>query len=471
MVRMPDVVQGNPLSLNDLYKHLPRPVIPTHPEWERLYWRAWEIGIQSVRHGTPSNRFAPTFADAAFSDNIFQWDTCFIAAFARYSGELLPVLPALDNFYHRQESDGFIAREYRGINGASLWAKPSGDSCNPPLFAWAEWLFYQVHGNRSRLRTVWPVLERYNQWLETHRQLPNGLYWITAMGCGMDNTPRFAAAWADYSMQQALNLLCMARIAAALDDSPNAQRYQNKHLALSTSINQLMWDETVGIYWDLDAHNIPTESLTIAPFWALLAEIAPPERSARLVTHLQDTTSFWRSHPFPTIAASHALYKPFGDYWRGAVWAPTNYMVITGLRKAGFDEFATEATRRHLDAMCTVLNETGTIWENYRADEMAPGVPARPDFVGWSGLGPIALLIEQILGIELNAADRTIHWRIQDQTAHGIENLPFNGTRVKLWTDGKGVIEVQTGEPFELVLTGAQTKQVSVPRGGCRIGE
>jgi hypothetical protein len=466
---MSDNMQGVPVSHDERSSHLPRPFIPAHPEWERLYWRAWEIGAQSVRHGTPANGFAPIYADAAFSDNIFQWDTCFMAAFARYSDELLPILPALDNFYHRQESDGYIAREYRGINGANLWAKASGDSCNPPLFAWAEWLLYQIHGRRKRLRAVWPLLERYDHWLEANRKLPNGLYWITAMGCGMDNTPRFAAAWTDYSMQQALNALCMARIAMVLNDHLSAQRYQNKHRTLSRLINQLMWDEAAGIYWDLDAHNLATESLTIAPFWALIAEIAPPERAARLVAHLQDTTSFWRSHPFPSTAASHALYTSSGDYWRGAVWPPTNYMIITGLRNAGYDTLATEATRRHLDAMCTVLDETGTIWENYQPDDMAPGIPARPDFVGWSGLGPIALLIEQILGIELNAAERVIRWRIQEPHAHGIENLPFMGTRVNLWTDGKGIIEVQTSQPFDLVLTGTHMKRIAVPAGGCQI--
>lgn len=457
---------GLDLTIDQLREQLPRPHVPGRPHWEQLYWRAWELGARMVRHGTPENGFAESYVDAAFGGNIFQWDTCFIAAFARYSDELLPVLPALDNFYRRQEPDGYIAREYRWENGASLWAKESGDSCNPPLFAWAEWLLFQVHGRRERLAAVWPHLEAYYRWMQSNRRLPNGLYWITDMGSGMDNTPRFGAAWVDYSIQQALNALSMSRIAAALGDEANALLYRGEHAALAALINRLMWDEDDGFYWELDAGNRHVKNATLAPFWALLAEVAPAERAARLAAQLRNPATFWRTHPFPTVAANHPAYKPHGEYWMGAVWAPTNYMIITGLRLAGYDDFATEATARHLDAMSTVMQQTGTIWENYRADEMAPGSPARPDFVGWSGLGPIALLIEQILGIEVDAPAATIHWRISESVEQGIENLPFASRRVSLWSDGAGGIEVSTESAIRLNVRGMAAAQIDVPAGG-----
>src|SRR3712207_820462 len=170
--------------------------------------------------------------DAAFGGNIFQWDTCFIAAFARYTRELLPVLPALDNFYGRQEPDGYIAREYRWENGAPLWAKRSGDSVNPPLFAWAEWQCYRLHADSGRLRKVWPHLDAYYRYLQSWHRLPNGLYWITDMGSGMDNTPRYAAGWVDFTCQQALNARMMARIAQELGDGDSTRWYEGEYQSL-----------------------------------------------------------------------------------------------------------------------------------------------------------------------------------------------------------------------------------------------
>ena len=439
-----------PQLTQDLRDRLPQPHLPEHPAWEALYWRTWELGLAMIREGTPANGFAPRYVDAAFGGNIFQWDTCFIAAFARYSRELLPVYPALDNFYDRQESDGYIAREYRWENGAPLWPKASGDSCNPPLFAWAEWLMFCIHGDRSRLQRVWQPLQRYYHWLQRDRRLENGLYWITDMGCGMDNTPRYATAWSDYSMQQALNACMMQRIAQTLEDHAATEEYAQEFATLKHVINELMWDRAAGWYWDLDRANAPVRIKTIAPFWALLAGITDQQQTQQLINELQNPEQFWRTHPFPTLAANEPLYKPHGDYWLGAVWAPTNYMVIRGLHEVGAHVLARDATTRHLHAVAAVAERTGTVWENYRADSLEPGIPARPDFVGWTGLGPIALLIESILGIELDTPAGQIHWRVP-ATPCGIDNLPFGNGRVDLHVAADH-LRVHTSEPLVLHL-------------------
>jgi len=36
----------NPLSL------LPQPILPAHPDWVELYWKAWELAVQNIGHGT-----------------------------------------------------------------------------------------------------------------------------------------------------------------------------------------------------------------------------------------------------------------------------------------------------------------------------------------------------------------------------------------------------------------------------------
>lgn len=55
-----------------------------------------------------------------------------------------------------------------------------------------------------------------------------------------------------------------------------------------------------------------------------------------------------------------------------------------------------------------VFNDTGTVWENYSPEEAAPGSPAKPDFCGWGGLGPVAVLFEFIFGLCPVSDDRLV---------------------------------------------------------------
>ncbi|CAA9285831.1 MAG: GH63 / GH37 / GH78 [uncultured Chloroflexia bacterium] len=470
MAHTPSAAMGVSISRDELEKRLPYPILPNRPELVELYWRCWELAARMIRHGTPDNGFAPTYMDAAFGGNIFQWDTCFIAAFARYTREFLPVLPALDNFYGRQEPDGYIAREYRWENGAQLWAKRSGDSINPPLFAWAEWQCYRLHADAERLRRVWSHLDAYYGYLQSWHRLPNGLYWITDMGSGMDNTPRYGAGWIDLTCQQALNARMMAHIARELGDDEAAERYEAEHRSLRSSINTIMWDDEAGFYWDVDMAGLPMKAKTVASFWAILAEVASPDQVRRLVAHLQDPPTFWRAHPFPTLATDHHFYKPHGDYWLGAVWAPTNYMIIKGLRQAGHADFGREAALRHIEAIERVYRATGTVWENYRADEDAPGIPARPDFVGWTGCGPIALLLEEVIGVEVDAPSRTIRWSLREDGRFGVRRLPFGASTLDLEVDERGTVAVHCEMECTLDIDGTRGKgQWRLPPGNHRV--
>jgi glycogen debranching enzyme len=446
----------------NVFTLFPQPILPAHSEWVDLYWKAWELALRNVEHGSAHNGFADAFLGSAFSENIFQIDSCFIVQFARYGWHCLPVLPTLDNFYRKQESDGYICREYRGCNGAALWAKGSPDAMNPPLFSWAEWSYYQVTGDVDRLRNVLPRLVVYHRWIAARLRNENGLYRSSSWGCGMDNTPRYAASWVDFSAQMALDALYLERIARAVGEDSMAAEFLGEHADLKERINTLMWDEKAGYYWDLDAADEPVPAKTLAPFWTLMAEVALPERARRLAEHLANPQEFWRTHVFPSLSADHPCYCPKGNYWRGSVWPMTNYAVIKGLSLYGFQALARRAAENHLAQMATVHRNTGTIWENYAPEAPKPGCISKPDFVGFSGVSPIALLIEEILGIHVDAPAKTIRWRLYHASEHGIKDLRVGDNMVSLLaqeTDlGKVVIRVTTQKAFTLIVQGEAKK-------------
>jgi hypothetical protein len=444
----------NLIDIPILKAELPQPILLSHPGWVDLYWQAWDLLARQMKHGTPQNGFAASYLDAAFSDNIFQWDTCFIAAFARYGGHVFPVGPSLDNFYNKQHTDGFICREI-GPDGADCWPKQSEQSINPPLFAWTEWLIHQVSGDVERLRRVLPHLDRYYRWMAQHRRTPDGLYWTSNLGSGMDNSPRCGWQWVDLTAQQALAAQVLERIARQVDEDNLAAHYHAEYDDLAQRINDLMWDERDWFYYDtLRLTGVDcglARCKTLAGFWPLLAGIVPRERAERLVTHLQNPAEFGRPHPFPTLSADHPSYVPTGGYWLGGVWAPTNYMVVKGLTANGFADLARQSAERHLDQLAEVAAQTGTLWENYAPESPAPGCPARPDFVGWTGLGPVAMLIEDVLGIEVDAPTQTIRWRPRQGETHGIRNLRVGGNVVDLLIENQQC-HIKAAQPFTLTL-------------------
>lgn len=410
---------------------LPVPILPAHPEWVELYWRAWELAWQHVRASRPGSGFVRRYLDEAFSDHLFQWDTCFMVFFARYAPHLFPGVESLENFYLKQHPDGFICRELEA-DGRDSFRPASRQAINPPLFAWAEWGYYRTSGDASRLSTVLPKLTAYYQWIKRHRRRPGGLYWTSPLGAGMDNSPRQAYAWIDLSAQQALAALHLARMAEAIGEGKAAEEYRREYIELGEVINHLTWDDATGMYLDLDRSGRHTRVKTLASIWPLVAEIAHRDRAEAMLEHLTHPAEFWRPHVFPTLSADHPLYHSVGDYWRGGVWAPTNYAAIKGLELYGHHELARRAAENHIENMAQVLRRTGTIWENYAPEATEPGNRAKPDFVGWSGLGPIALLIENVLGLEVVAPANAVRWRIVGAEERGIKNLLLAGQRVSL---------------------------------------
>jgi glycogen debranching enzyme len=464
-------------------QQLPEPVLPSKPAWMGMYWKCWELAFSHLRQPEPSSPFVSNWLDEAFSPNIFQWDTCFMMMFARYGHYQFPAIQSLDNFYCRQHPSGFICREYRETDGKPVHFdfdgglfSPKGwkNAVNPPLFSWAECESFKVTGDKSRFAMVLPVLEKYVEWLNRDgdpeaedwesngrrsANTPHGLYWNTSLGSGLDNTPKptaKGAGWVDMSCQMVMQYHDIARICRELGQPEKAVVAEAEASAIAKRINRWCWDEEDGFYYDVLADGTKFRKQTACGFWPLIAGITTPAQTARLVAHLKDPAKFWRPFVFPTLAADAPEYKADGGYWLGGVWAPTNYAIIKGLERTGQEPFAAEASERYLAAMAEVFKTTGTVWENYSPEHMTPGNPSKRDFVGWSACGPIALLIENVLGFRPDGVSNTLHWNLRLAEPHGIRRLRFGKITADLLYDGAGVVTVTTDLPFVLTLNARQ---------------
>lgn len=438
----------------EAHQHLlPEPVLDGDPDLVALYWKAWRLAWEKISFGNEQNHLVASYMGVGFDEHIYQWDSSFIALFGRYGARLFPVMPTLDNFYARQRPDGYIQRVYSETDGAEVGEpSPAEPLVNPPLFSWVEWEYHRFSGDDSRLAAVLPTLEAYHAWLrdnvESHT-VP-GLYRQSDLGSGMDNTPRgdvAAGAWIDMSAQQALAALYLSRIAGALGQADKQALWQKEHDDLAALIDATLWSEADGFYYDRTGSGALAGVKHIGGLWPLLAEVGDGARAERLVGHLEDPAEFKRRHVYPSLAASDPAYDPEGHYWRGSVWAPTNYMTITGLARRGYTEVAREAARNHLSRMVEVWKapptdeqliapderdgDYATIWECYSPDSASPGTRwdatfyGRQDFVGWSGVGPIALLLEQVLGLDVRGAEGKVVWTVTRTDRHGVSRMPL----------------------------------------------
>lgn len=458
-------------------KHrLPKPILEENAEWIAMYWKCWEIAFQHFKKPSEGSPFISNIMDEAFNENIFQWDMIFMVMFARYGHDIFPAVNSLDNFYCRQHTSGYICREISEKDGSDFVYEGRKNTINPPLFGWAEAESFKVTGDMSRFKMVLPVLEKYVEWLNRDGDLisANGeewynygrraansvhsLYWNTGLGSGMDNTPRGGDGWVDMSCQMVIQYNNLALMSKILGKKSKEIFFKNEAKKIADRINTFCWDEEDGLYYDVDSAGNQVKWKTAGCFWPMLAGIASKEQCDRLVSHLVDTTSFWRRNVFPALAADQSLYEPKGGYWLGSVWAPTNYAIIKGLEYNGYEELATEATYRYLTEMYCVFESTQTVWENYSPDYCLPGSVAKADFVGWSGIGPIALLIENILGFRVNEADQSLTWYITRTDRHGIENLKVGDTTVN------AVCEKRTNDddPLSLSISTDQALQLLI---------
>ena len=73
----------------------------------------------------------------------------------------------------------------------------------------------------------------------------------------------------------------------------------------------------------------------------------------------------------------------------------------------------------------------------------------RPDFCGWSALGPISMMIENVVGINADGVKREVVWRLRRKDRHGVRRLRFGGVEASLVYDD-GSIEIESSGPFTL---------------------
>ncbi len=445
--------EDRPLPIYEEIKdRLPQPVWEGHSDVIACYHKTWEIAFRNLRRPNAEAGFVSNFIDTAFNGYLFMWDSSFIVMFGRYANHIFNFQKTLDNFYSHQHADGFICREICETQNGEQFHRDDPASTGPNIMPWSEWEYYQITGEKARLKKIFYPLLAYHKWLQLNRTWRDGSYWSTGLACGMDNQPRVQegysehtshghAVWVDTCIHMVMSARILIEMGKIIGTEKDTDWLYEEAERLTKLINEKLWCEEDAFYYDLWRGDVLSRVKSIGAYWALLAGIVPEERLERFVAHLENPAEFNRFHRIPTLSADHPAYDAEGGYWRGSVWAPTNYMVLKGLEKVGKYRMAYEIAENHLRNVVEVFRNTGTVWENYAPEKAVPGNPAKSDFVGWTGLTPIAVLFEYVFGIRADSRKNQITWDVNRTERHGVQNYPFRGGTVDLLCEKRSAAE------------------------------
>src|SRR6218665_279111 len=422
---------------NEVKAKLPVAVWPARPDVVECYNYTWRTAFKNLYQPQKANGFISPFIDAAFNKNIFMWDTGFMTLFGRYGASAFNFQGSLDNFYAKQQKDGYICREIRRADGSDNFERYDLSSTGPDILPWVEWEYYQNFKDDQRLKDIFPALLAYYQWFRTYRSWPDGSYFSSGWGSGVDNQPRVPAgvnstwgqahmSWIDITLQQILSGNTLIKMAKALHRENDVQDIVTEVHALTNYVNDNMWNGKTGFYADRFRDGSVSHTKSIVAYWALLANICDGERATRFIHHLTDTTEFNRPFRVPALSYDDPAYRADGGYWNGGVWAPTTYMLLRGLTNYKQDSLAHVIAQNNLDNVVKIYKETGSPWEQY-APELRRGMGVK-EFVGWTGLVPVSILFEYVFGIRADVPANTIVWDLRLADEHGIENYPFGNT-------------------------------------------
>lgn len=370
-------MQATRISLPTYDTHmqcLPKPFWKGHEDAIACYNKVWKLAFKNLRNPQKESGFVSPFISTAFNGFLFMWDSCFILMFTRYGKSAFNFQRTLDNFYSMQHEDGFICREINEVTCEERFERHDPVSTGPNIMGWCEWEYFKNYGDKERLKKIFPALLAYHRWMRNYRSWQDGSYWSSGWGCGMDNQPRCHEgyshdfhhgfmSWIDATAQALLSAKCLLAMREHVSGKYELEDIHKEIILLTDYLNEKMWNDKLGIYTDRFRDGTLSDVVTIGGFWPILAGAANDEKVERMLQLLEDPSHFNRPHRVPTLSASNPEYDgEKGDYWKGSVWAPTNYMVLRGLRSLknrNADRLACEIGRNHINNITEVFNKTG----------------------------------------------------------------------------------------------------------------
>lgn len=294
------------------------------------------------------------------------------------------------------------------------------------------------------VRDCYKLITRYLDWWMQYRRdketgLVSAVFEETFVPYLSKSGERIAV---DTNVEIVVGLKCAAALAKRLGDGKAEEKYLMLKQEFSDAINRYLWDEEKGAYYPYLLKSGQHENFLMASTFLPLREgIAPKDRAERLVSLLLGDAFGWDTYPVfsasrfdPQFTVTEGPYQ-FNASWSGSVWSLLNEGIVQGLKDSGYTELAATLAYR------TVQEFNGKYFEFLQPfDGSGQGVKR----YAWTASQYIQLIVEEIFGIEADAATKTVkvhpllceQLRQGELSAEGVM-LPDGGTVSVFIKDGK----------------------------------
>lgn len=110
-----------------------------------------------------------------------------------------------------------------------------------------------------------------------------------------------------------------------------------------------LWDEYSSQYYSRDfiTHRL-LKIPTVATLLPLYAGTIPKERAAQLVKMLEQERAFGPVYPVPSVPIDSSWFNA-KLYWQGPTWVNINWLIIEGLKRYGYDDYADALTESTIE--------------------------------------------------------------------------------------------------------------------------
>lgn len=347
----------------------------------------------------------------------------------------------IKNFLKGQRADGFLPHiifwgtkkrlpHWAYIESALSFRPRTTSITQPPVFPISVEQIYQKDNDKNFLKEVLPPLAHHHRWLLENRDIDQDFLVsiISPNESGMDELPVFQIAAGyrgletarlhftyrrgdilnqryrfdnkkilekDYFNVEELlfntvfieSARSLSRLFKEIGNDPESVFFRLVAEKSEKSLLTKCWDSTDKIFYSLYSKSEEFANVkTVASLVPLFLDGLKGEKLKTLVEyHLKNPNEFYTNYPFPSVSKDEKYYVP-GEtprhqiklLWRGPTWLATNWFVIKGLQKHGYNDLATDVISKTKE----MIEKSG--FREYYHPETGEGY--RRENFGWSTL-------------------------------------------------------------------------------------
>jgi len=324
----------------------------------------------------------------------FYWDSYFTIIALIGTGKHDLGVGMVNNLLHMVERFGYVPNSNNKVH--------MGRS-QPPLLSSMVMMVYDHNKNLEWLKNAYSLIEQEyeNVWLSAEHPQERNVYRGLSRYYNENRTHQGAedeSGW-DYTSRfedRALDILpidlnCflfkyeedLAEIAGLIGQKESSKKWRKKAESRKKTINQLMWNESEGIFNDYDyRRESRTGSWSLATFVPLFVGLATKQQASKLVDKLQ---YFETEFGLSTTPKDHAPIE--GKQWAAPNgWAPLHHLVVEGLENYGYRVEASRIANKWLKIVNEKFIKSGLVYEKYNVinPDLPPTSAVYPDQYGFA---------------------------------------------------------------------------------------